>query len=437
MKINLQTTIGGFHYELLRTMSYQATGGAELGECLATTDRIREGSFDSWIKEWLVTAERVMLFAQDSLRNGEQIGARAAFLRASNYYRSAEFYAPPGDPRREEAWKFSRQCFQQAAALFLPPIEPIEIPFEGATLPGYFVLGGEGKCPTLIAITGFDGSGEELYHLIGGAAAAHGWNCLMFEGPGQRGALYLNPGMVMRPDFEVPVHAVVDYALTRPEVDGENLAVIGYSLGGYFAVRASAFEPRLHACIANPIGVDLGTTWVSRIPSFLVHSPKMIDRLFYLLSKLRPEVKWGLDHACWAMGIRRPHELFGERGWKPYHLWETVDRLSTPLLILAGENDIAASESWLVDVLKYVESLKCESTFEVFTREEGGSLHCQIGNLSRAHGVIFAWLKSTLNGASNSKDQHSRINISTTFEATIRKYHGDELANRFHKLGMN
>jgi pimeloyl-ACP methyl ester carboxylesterase len=435
MKINLQSTIGGFNFELLRTLSYQATGGAELGECLATAGRIREGSFDSWIKEWLDTAQQAMLFGQNLLGEGEYIGARNAFLRASNYYRSAEFYASMEDPRRAEAWQKSRQCFRRASALFSPPIEPVEIPFEATSLPGYFVSGGDGKRSTLIAITGFDGSSEELYHFIGAAAATRGWHCLMFEGPGQRGALYLNPGLVMRPDFEVPVHAAVDYALKRPEVDGDRLAVVGYSLGGYFAVRGAAFEPRLRACVANPIGVDLAATWRSRLPPILNNSPRMIDGLFSLLRELKPEVRWGLHHACWAMGIQHPHELFGVHGWKPYHLWDTVDRVLVPLLILVGEDEIAASKSWLLDVLEYVQALKCEVTFHAFAREEGASLHCQIGALSRGHGVVFPWLEKRLEAGTSVREGQPRISLPDPFISIIRKYHGDKLADRFERLG--
>ena len=42
--------------------------------------------------------------------------------------------------------------------------------------------------------------------------------------PIERGVLHLNPGLIFRPDYEVPVQAVVDYALARPDVDPERLA---------------------------------------------------------------------------------------------------------------------------------------------------------------------------------------------------------------------
>jgi dienelactone hydrolase len=54
------------------------------------------------------------------------------------------------------------------------------------------------------------------------------------------------------------VKAVVDYAVTRDDVEVSRLALIGYSLGGLLAPRAAAFEPRIRACIANPPTIDVG-----------------------------------------------------------------------------------------------------------------------------------------------------------------------------------
>jgi len=50
----------------------------------------------------------------------------------------AEFFLPgnPADPRITIAFDLSVACFRSAAALFDPCIEPVQIPFEGTTLPG-------------------------------------------------------------------------------------------------------------------------------------------------------------------------------------------------------------------------------------------------------------------------------------------------------------
>ncbi len=439
MKIDLQETkVGGFNYEFLRAISYQVTGGAELGECVAVAARIHEGDFDSWIQEWTRLADRVAQEAEAAMKKGKQIDACRAFLRASNYYRAAEFYASHEDPRQYALWTRSRECFHQAVSFMSPRVEILEIPFEGAQLPGYFIPCGEGKHPTLIAMGGFDSSGEEVYHWLGQAAVERGWHCLIFEGPGQRGALHLNPGLILRPDYEVPVSTVVDYALARPEVDHGRLALIGYSLGGYLAPRAAAFEPRIKACIANSLVVDLDEAWRGSWPAPLRTAPAAVfDTVFATLSRANSDIRWGMDHARWAMGIQHPHEYFS--AWKPYTLWGLEERLQCPLLCLFGEDELAAvNQKLLEETVRYIDAVKCSKTVHLFTREEGAASHCQMGSISRAQAVIFDWLEETFSRevSMQGEERSSEISIPTGLLPLLEKYHGKEIVRNLEGLEM-
>ena len=180
-----------FSLQLLRVMGETYYKGADIGECLSTAYRIKEGDFGSWHQEWLKTAERVNKYADESLAAGHTVSAREAYLRACNYYRAAEFLLiDPADPRIQTTWGKSKECFSKAATLFSPPFEPIEIPYEGTTLPGYFYRVDKGNNrntprPTLIAHGGFDSTLEELYTSTAAPALERGYNCLTFEGPGQ------------------------------------------------------------------------------------------------------------------------------------------------------------------------------------------------------------------------------------------------------------
>jgi hypothetical protein len=114
--------------------------GADIGECLSTAYRIKEGDFESWYTEWLKTAKRVHKYADDCLAANHKVSAREAYLRASNYCRAAEFLLiSPEDPRIQTTWGSSKECFSNAGKLFSPTIESIEIPYEGTTLPGHFL----------------------------------------------------------------------------------------------------------------------------------------------------------------------------------------------------------------------------------------------------------------------------------------------------------
>jgi len=69
-----------------------------------------------------------------------------------------------------------------------PRIEPVQIPFEGTTLPGYFYRGnGAGARPTVVIHGGFDGTAEENHFFGAAAFAERGYHVLSFDGPGQPG----------------------------------------------------------------------------------------------------------------------------------------------------------------------------------------------------------------------------------------------------------
>jgi hypothetical protein len=423
MKTTLQDgKVGDFDYEILRTVSVQATGGAEIGECAATVSRIQEKNMESWIQAWRDTAERVACNAESALQSGQVVTARLAFFRASNYYRAAVFYVSSEDARHVSLWTRSRQCCHQAISLMSDSVEVLSIPFEGVHLPGYFVKGGTGRRSTLIALGGFDSTGEELLHWIGLPARERGWNCIVFEGPGQWGALQMNPGLTFRPDYEAPVHAVVDYALTRPDVDAKRLALIGYSLGGYFAPRAAACEPRILACIADSLVVDAAQLFRELYPPLVLAAPsKVFDLVYDVIGQKNTTARWALDHARWAIGLRQPHEL--TQVWDGYSLWPFIDQLRCPLLCLFGEDEIAAASHRLVsETLRFLRDLTGKRTVHVFGRDLGAASHCQMGGLTQAHAVIFCWLDRVLDN--KGAEAETGLSIPEDAKRMFELYHG-------------
>lgn len=120
-----------FDGQFLRALSYAAYGGADIGECFETANNIKEGDRGSWYDAWTKTAERMRQDAEESLKGGHNVSARHSYLRASNYYRAAEFYVRDGpkDPRSLQGWQASHDCFACAAELFHPPFEAVEIPY--------------------------------------------------------------------------------------------------------------------------------------------------------------------------------------------------------------------------------------------------------------------------------------------------------------------
>jgi dienelactone hydrolase len=383
-----------FSFELLRAASYAGYQGAEIGECLATAARIKEGDFEGWFVEWEKTAKRVEKMGEDCLQRGHRISAREAFLRSHNYYRTAEFFLSPKDPKRNESYKKSVSTFQKAMELMDFHVEKVNIPYENTSLPGYFYRAADSDSstverPALIGIGGFDSTVEELYFCVAAPAIKRGYNCLIFDGPGQGAPLRLQ-NMTKRVDFEVPVSAAVDYLETRTDVDKEKIALIGMSMGGYYAPRAAAFEKRIKACIAYDVFYDLWEATVQRNPMLKqleVLSAEEIEQVLKKAGQANSNLRWAIANSMWVFGLDKASKI--PETLQQYSLKGIAQNISCPVLILAGESDHFVP---LEQVDQFANELTCEKTIRIFTAEEGAEEHCQEGNHSLFHQVAFDWL---------------------------------------------
>jgi hypothetical protein len=131
-----------------RVVSRIVYGGADLGECRAAVAAVGAGGVDAWYGAWMALAERLDAAGEASAAKGHAVSAREAYLRATAYYQAAylPLFGKPVDHRLLAAFDKETAAFHKAASLFDPPVEIIEIPFEGTTLPGYFVkVDGSGR----------------------------------------------------------------------------------------------------------------------------------------------------------------------------------------------------------------------------------------------------------------------------------------------------
>ncbi|MEV0192293.1 alpha/beta fold hydrolase [Kitasatospora purpeofusca] len=391
-----------FWYETLRSMSHIAYGGADFGEVVSTAERIVEGDYASWYTEWVATADRVSGQAEKALAAGHRVSARDGFLRASNYYRSAEFFlhGHPCDPRHDHAYDRSVDCFRSAAALFTPVIEPVEIPYEGTTLPGYLYRVDDSGTPrpTLIMHNGFDGTAEELHYFGAMAGVERGYTVLVFDGPGMPGPRH-HEGLVFRPDWENVVTPVVDFAEKLPDVDSSRIALVGISMGGILAPRAAAFEHRLAALVAVDGLYDLGETSVRNIPGsreeaeLLLRAPSApeLDAALEEIMAKDPIARWAINHGMYVMGVDTPRAF--NASYLDYTLAGGIaERIQCPTLVCDAEDDMffKGQPEQLYD------HLTCPRTLMVFTAEEGAGAHCHPGAMRLTQARIYDWLDETL-----------------------------------------
>ena len=139
-------------------------------------------------------------------------------------------------------------AYQRALPYFDVPGERVAIPYEnGATLWGVLRKPWHTpKPPVVIMLPGLDSVKEEL-HAYGDDFLRRGMAVLAIDGPGQGEMEFDQP---LRFDYEVPLRYAIDYLERRADVAANRVGILGVSLGGHFAARSAAFEPRVKAAIA-------------------------------------------------------------------------------------------------------------------------------------------------------------------------------------------
>ena len=383
--------------QFLRAIDY-APAGAQIGEAWAIAAQIKAGDPTSWYNAWSSYADRLYELAVKSCDAGHRVSARNAFLRASNYYRTAYIFmfALPVDPRVISAYEKQTDAFRRAAALFEPPIEILNLPYENTTLPGYFIKPDASGAPrkTLLCTGGYDGTCEELFFIIAGGALERGYNVLVFDGPGQGGAL-VKQKLPMRPDWENVVTPVVDYLVTRRDV--ARIALYGGSFGGYLSPRAAAFEHRLAACIADAALFDPAALSTKMFPqniaTALAKNDVTVLEPFFKKLQENTTQRFIIGRGMWVHGAATPWEYF--QMFQAYSLADVAKNIQCPTFVDEAENDRRRGGG-----KDLYNALQCPKEYVLFAASEGAGEHCEAGAREVFFQKMFDWLDPILAGAS-------------------------------------
>ena len=244
-------------------------GGAEIGEVNRIGLRLRGVDRDdnAWFEAWADEAAKVERAGRERLGDGRRRSGAAYLLRAANYYHVGERFLTPKTERSNAAYRAGVEAFRDAAAaLPRPRIEHVEVPYEGASLPALLVhaeRSADGPCPAMVYFDGFDVTKEIQFFKGVADLAARGIACLIVDGPGNGEAIRFR-GLVLHHETERYGRAAYEFLAARPEIDPARIGVMALSLGGYYAPRAAALEPRFACCIAWGAQWDYYETWAER-----------------------------------------------------------------------------------------------------------------------------------------------------------------------------
>ena len=327
---------------------------------------------------WVAVADRLIASAEADETAGRRIGAGDTYYRASLYVSQSERLQSPSWPGRNAAYQKSIDLLLKHAELSGANLRRVEVPYEGTSLPAYFVQaeGADGQpAPVIIQWNGLDSTKEMMYYSgFGHELAKRGVSTLMVDTPGSGEALRLR-GLTARYDTEAWASACVDFLETLPEVDAEQIGIVGWSLGGYYAPRAAAFEKRLKLVAAWGANHNWGEVQHGRrnregenpVPHYWDHVQWV----------------WGTDNLDDFMAVADQVTLNG-----------VVDKITVPFLITHGVNDRQISVKYAEQ--SYEQAVNSpKRMLRIFTEDEGGTEHISIDNMPVVSAYIADWVAET------------------------------------------
>jgi dienelactone hydrolase len=330
------------------------------------------------MRAWSGLTGQLVAQAEQAEAAGRTRSAGQLYARAANYLCQAERMQSAKTPGRLDTYRRVLDLQARAIARKDPRITRVEVPYDGTALPAYFSqapAADDGAAPVMIMWNGLDSTKEHMYASGHWAELAdRGISCLMVDCPGSGEALRLQ-GLTARVDTEAWAGACVDYLLTRSDVDPAAIGLAGWSLGGYYAPRAAAFEKRLALVVAWGANHDWGAVQRRRLQR----------------EGERP-VPHYWEHVLWVWGHDDLQEFieFADQ----VNLDGVAEQITVPFLIAHGAGDRQIPLEYAHRSYdQAVASPKRE--LRVFTVEEGGAEHIGLDHLPHVSAYIADWVAET------------------------------------------
>jgi dipeptidyl aminopeptidase/acylaminoacyl peptidase len=359
-----------FGSQTLRLVAQAQQGGGDLFDIARACRAITPGDKAGWERAWLDLAQTTEARGKETLAKGRKDTAMQYFFQANQYYRMSDvFLTGAEEARKAERFRKAQENFRSAAKLQDPPIEIIAVRCGQEEYDGYFChphLRQSGRWPAIFFIGGADSFAEEIY-FAGKQALERGWALLLVDTPGRGSSMYLK-GIRTRADYEVPGKACIDYLSARPEVDPDRIALMGISMGGYYAPRVAAFEKRVRALI----GWSGCYSILDDLYDFCVHLQPTVQRLL-----------GGVTHEE-ARRLLRDYTMAG-----------IAKNITCPALITHGADDRLMRVEGAKHLFEEIGSK--DKTLKIYDDSDaGGRIHCSHDYWTHNVPYMLDWLEERL-----------------------------------------
>lgn len=206
-----------------------------------------------WCGEWTKEGDFLEEKAEQAWVEGYHVQAKALLQEAVACYHIGQHIFFIDSRQKEQTQERARACYVKALSLEGEDHEPmrVEIPFRHTSIPGYLWRSGLSKAPLVIFVNGMDNIKEVEGHAQGRLYSRQGLNFFTFDGPGQ-GEMWSTMKFDGR-EYRFAMSAILDWFEERklPGIDLEAVAFMGFSLGGYLAPMAAAYDPRVRCVVGN------------------------------------------------------------------------------------------------------------------------------------------------------------------------------------------
>ena len=199
------------------------------------------------------------------------------YVKAAESYRKAQHVIFEDDhPQKLKLYDGLTRCYDRVMALADYPVERIDVPFEGQQIQIVLhLLPDRRVAPCILYVPGMDQTKEFYPYVYQNDMLRRGMHACAIDGPGQ-GMSNIRKIRVTVDNYERAGKAVIDYLVSRPEIDAEKIGVFGISMGSFWGPRIAAHDPRVKAC------AGASATFTNKNHIFNVSSPRFKQIFMYM-----------------------------------------------------------------------------------------------------------------------------------------------------------